>query len=62
MQCPASLVLAQQGLMMVEPATRELLKDRPFEVHELPGRHHLHLDDEAGADAVAAIFRPFLKA
>ncbi|MDG9856160.1 MULTISPECIES: alpha/beta fold hydrolase [Pseudomonas] len=61
-QCPTSLVLAQQGLMLVEPATRELLKDRPFEVHELPGQHHLHLDDEAGAEAVAAIFRPFLLA
>lgn len=61
-QCPASLVLAQQGLLMVEPAIRELLKDRLFEVHELPGQHHLHLDDEAGAEAVAAIFRPFLLA
>ena len=61
-QCPTSLVLAQQGLMLLEPATRELLKDRPFKVHELPGQHHLHLDDEAGADAVAAIFRPFLQA
>ena len=32
-QCPASLVLAQQGLMMVEPATRELLKDRLLAVY-----------------------------
>ncbi|MNJ60763.1 hypothetical protein D3C77_565210 [compost metagenome] len=28
----------------------------PITVHRLPGGHHLHLDDEAGAQAVADCF------
>jgi hypothetical protein len=31
----------------------------PFDVRRLPGKHHLHLDDEAGAQAVADCFNPF---
>ncbi|AMO77426.1 alpha/beta fold hydrolase [Pseudomonas citronellolis] len=59
-QCPVSLVLAQGGMLAAEPGIRKLIDGRPFDVHELPGGHHLHLDDEAGAQAVAAIFQPFL--
>ncbi|WP_275629668.1 alpha/beta fold hydrolase [Pseudomonas sp. 273] len=59
-QCPVSLVLAQGGMLAAEPSIRQLLDGRPFAVHELPGGHHLHLDDEGGAQAVAAIFQPFL--
>lgn len=56
--CPASLVLAEQGLM-TQPAMLELTASFPFERHRLPGGHHLHLDDLRGAEAVAAVFNPF---
>ncbi len=55
--CPASLVLAQQGLL-TQPAMAELVERMPFALHRLPGGHHLHLDSEAGAQAVAAVFNP----
>ncbi|WP_313054953.1 alpha/beta hydrolase [Pseudomonas lopnurensis] len=57
--CPASLVLAEQGLM-TQPQRQAFVESLPFAVHRLPGGHHLHLDDEAGAQAVAAVFDPFL--
>ncbi len=56
--CPASLILAEQGLLN-QPAMVELTQNLPFELHRLPGGHHLHLDDQLGAEAVAAIFNPF---
>lgn len=59
--CPASLVLAEQGLM-VEPDLLELAQSLPFNLCHLPGGHHLHLDDQAGAMAVAAVFNPFFAA
>lgn len=61
LQCPVSLVLAEQGMMGAQAAVRTLLQDLPFEVHRLPGGHHLHLDDEAGAQLVADCFNPFLR-
>ncbi|MEE4462544.1 alpha/beta fold hydrolase, partial [Azotobacter chroococcum] len=45
-RCPVSLVLARQGLLVGRPPVAALLKELSFEVHELPGGHHLHLDDE----------------
>ena len=56
--CPASLILAEQGLLN-QPAMVELTQTLPFALHRLPGGHHLHLDDQLGAEAVAAIFNPF---
>ncbi|HAB63735.1 MAG TPA: alpha/beta hydrolase [Pseudomonas sp.] len=56
--CPASLVLAEQGLL-TQPAMLELTQALPFVLHRLPGGHHLHLDDQVGAEAVAAVFNPF---
>lgn len=57
--CPVSLVLADQGMMKRRAGFVELLDPFPFEIHHLPGRHHLHLEDEAGAQAVADCFNPF---
>ncbi len=56
--CPTSLILAEQGLM-TEPAMLQLAEGLPFALHRLAGGHHLHLDDETGARAVAAVFNPF---
>ena len=56
--CPASLILAEQGLLN-QPAMVELIQTLPFELHRLPGGHHLHLDNQLGAEAVAAVFNPF---
>lgn len=59
--CPASLVLAEKGLL-VDADLRERVHALPFELHQLSGGHHLHLDDQAGAAAVAAVFNPFFAA
>ncbi|MNE55909.1 hypothetical protein D3C80_1507790 [compost metagenome] len=58
-QCPSLLVLAEQGLLHTEPKFAGIVEDLAFDVRRLPGRHHLHLDDEAGARAVADCFNPF---
>lgn len=59
--CPASLILAEQGLM-VQPAMLELVEALPLMRHRLAGGHHLHLDDQAGAESVAAVFNPLFAA
>ncbi|MCQ4295130.1 alpha/beta hydrolase [Pseudomonas stutzeri] len=58
--CPTRLVLAEQGLMN-QPEMMELVAGFPFDVQRLAGGHHLHLDDEAGAQAVAAVFNAFFQ-
>lgn len=58
-QCPVSLVLAAQGHMAVEPRIAGLLEGTHFEVHKLTGGHHLHLNDEDGAQQVADCFNRF---
>ena len=61
-QCPVSLVLAEQGMMQAQSGLTQLLAGLPFSVQSLPGGHHLHLDDEAGAQSVADCFNPFFLA
>jgi len=55
-RCPTQLVVAEEGMLAQNKA---LLESVPFEVTALPGGHHLHLNDEAGASAVADCFNRF---
>jgi pimeloyl-ACP methyl ester carboxylesterase len=54
--CPAHLIVAREGMLAKSQA---LLETLPFQVTSLPGGHHLHLNDEAGASAVADCFNRF---
>lgn len=56
LQCPVDLVLAEQGMLSGEPLLLAWLEHLPLSVHRLAGGHHLHLDDEAGAQSVADCF------
>ena len=55
-RCPVDLVLAEEGMLAKESLLMAWLGMLPIRVHRLPGGHHLHLDDEAGAQAVADCF------
>lgn len=55
-RCPAHLVVADLGMLAQNTA---LLDSVSFEVTVLPGGHHLHLNDEAGATSVADCFNRF---
>jgi hypothetical protein len=61
LQCPVNLVLAEQGMLLAQPRFNELLAGRPIIQSRLPGGHHLHLDDEEGAQLVADCFNSFLR-
>ncbi|MCY1524613.1 hypothetical protein D9M68_595540 [compost metagenome] len=61
LQCPVKLVMAEQGMLLAQSRFAELLHGLPIEVAHLAGGHHLHLDDEAGAQLVADCFNPFLR-
>lgn len=54
--CPAQLVVAADGMLAKHP---ELLERLPFSQEQLAGGHHLHLNDESGADLVADCFNRF---
>jgi pimeloyl-ACP methyl ester carboxylesterase len=54
--CPTRLVVAEDGMLAQHP---ELLERLPFSREQLPGGHHLHLNDEPGAALVADCFNRF---
>jgi len=56
---PTCLIVAEQGLLITRPRVPELLAELPIIQHRLPGRHHLHLESEQGAKAVAEHFNHF---
>jgi len=62
LRCPVSLVLAEDGLPRRDRQWMALIERLPIALHRLPGGHHLHLDDEAGAGAVADCFKALFAA
>jgi len=57
---PVRLVLAQEGIVNMIERLRPVLKGYAnIEVRELPGGHHLHMEE--GAEAIAEWFGPFLR-
>ncbi|MFK0089834.1 alpha/beta hydrolase [Pseudomonas sp. NPDC090755] len=54
--CPAHLIVAADGMLARHG---ELLEQLPFGHEQLPGGHHLHLNDESGATLVADCFNRF---
>ncbi|GAC1038992.1 alpha/beta fold hydrolase [Pseudomonas sp. No.117] len=63
LSCPTALVIAAGGLLRPHPEALALAREQAcFTLHELPGGHHLHLDDAQGAQAVADCFNAFFAA
>lgn len=54
--CPTHLIVADEGMLARNTG---LLEQLPFSLQRLPGGHHLHLNDEAGAMLVADCFNRF---
>lgn len=54
--CPTQLVVAADGMLA---RNTPLLEQLPFKLEQLPGGHHLHLNDESGASLVADCFNRF---
>lgn len=55
-RCPAQLIVAEDGILA---QNKTLLDSVAFDVTVLPGGHHLHLNDDAGASSVADCFNRF---
>ena len=58
-QCPVCLVVAEQGVLVAQPEFEGFLSTLTLDVQRLPGGHHLHVDDERGAQAVAERIQAF---
>lgn len=59
--CPISLVMAEQGMLVRQEPFMAEVERRDIDLQRLPGGHHLHLDDDAGAQAVADCFNRFMQ-
>ncbi|NQD78874.1 alpha/beta fold hydrolase [Pseudomonas sp. CrR14] len=62
LSCPSKLLVAEHGLLAQREGLGDWLVQTAIQVEYLPGGHHLHLDDELGAQLVADCFNPFLHA
>lgn len=58
-QCPTCLILANKGLWINNKDFMQRLAKTSFQVEVLEGKHHLHLDAEHSAQAVADCFNNF---
>lgn len=59
-KCPAHLIIAEGSQLSRHAEVLEGLDASVFKVSTLPGGHHLHVNDEAGAQRVADCFKGFL--
>ena len=62
LQCPVALVAAERGMIQVQPNALQLIEGSTIELHRVEGGHHLHLDDEQGAQQVADCFKAMFAA
>ncbi|WP_027896981.1 alpha/beta fold hydrolase [Zestomonas thermotolerans] len=60
--CPVKLIMPSAGMLKKTSGAEALLRSLSIEINELSGGHHLHLEDEAGAQAVADCFNRFFQA